>query len=105
MTWLVEVSADAADDLERLYAFAVDRELERAFGDPAGAARMLDAIVDQLDVLNRSPWTCRKAGDDPLVRELVIRHGHTGFVALFEIIDDSLVRVLAVRHQREEDYR
>jgi hypothetical protein len=35
----------------------------------------------------------------------VVPCGHTGCVALFEIVDDQTVVVAAVRHQREEDYR
>jgi len=35
----------------------------------------------------------------------VIPFGSAGYVALFEIEDRSQVTILAVRHQREEDYR
>jgi len=38
------------------------------------------------------------------LRELVISVGHTGRVALFEIVDGRTVVVAAVRHQREDDY-
>jgi mRNA-degrading endonuclease RelE of RelBE toxin-antitoxin system len=34
----------------------------------------------------------------------VIPFGSTGYVALFEIDDDKTVTILAVRHQREDDY-
>jgi mRNA-degrading endonuclease RelE of RelBE toxin-antitoxin system len=34
----------------------------------------------------------------------VISFGASGYVALFEIDDATTVTVLAVRHQREEDY-
>jgi plasmid stabilization system protein ParE len=39
-----------------------------------------------------------------LERELVIPFGHAGYVALFEVVDPTLVVVAAVRHQREDDY-
>jgi plasmid stabilization system protein ParE len=38
------------------------------------------------------------------VRELVIPFGASGYVALFEIEDSQVVTIVAVRHQREEDY-
>jgi hypothetical protein len=34
----------------------------------------------------------------------VIPFGSAGYVALFEIEDDKHVSILAVRHQREDDY-
>jgi hypothetical protein len=42
--------------------------------------------------------------DNPLLRELVIPFGSAGYVALFEIESFSTVTILAVRHQREDDY-
>jgi plasmid stabilization system protein ParE len=38
------------------------------------------------------------------VRELVIPFGGAGYVALFEIDDKGSVTILAVRHQREDDF-
>ncbi|MDX9768663.1 MAG: type II toxin-antitoxin system RelE/ParE family toxin, partial [Ectothiorhodospiraceae bacterium] len=43
--------------------------------------------------------------DTPFLRELLISFGATGYVMLFEIDDASTVTILAVRHQREDDYR
>lgn len=40
----------------------------------------------------------------PLLRELLIPFGASGYVALFEIDDSRTVTVVAVRHQRESDY-
>jgi len=40
----------------------------------------------------------------PFLRELVIPFGGAGYVALFEVEDQRTVTVLAVRHQREDDY-
>jgi plasmid stabilization system protein ParE len=34
---------------------------------------------------------------------LIIPFGHTGYVALFEIVDSKTVIIGAVRHQREDD--
>jgi len=56
-------------------------------------------------MLTKLPFSCRKATpDNPLLRELVISLGRSGYVALFEIDDPKTVTVLAVRHQREDDY-
>ena len=49
-------------------------------------------------------FTCRKAGQSPFLRELTIPFGHSGHVALFEIVDPTDVVVSAVRHQPEDDY-
>jgi hypothetical protein len=35
---------------------------------------------------------------------LIIAFGNTGYVALFEIINNTTVIVGAIRHQREDDY-
>lgn len=51
------------------------------------------------------PFSCRQA--DPhnaFLRELVIPFGGSSFVALFEIEDESTITILAMRHQREENY-
>lgn len=52
------------------------------------------------------PFTCRKTlPDNPFLRELVITFGASGYVVLFEIEDNQTITILAVRHQREDDYR
>ena len=43
--------------------------------------------------------------EDDLLREPVIPFGSSGYVALFEIESKDVVTILAVRHQREEDYQ
>ena len=94
----VRFTPEAEDDLLRLYDFLLDR-------DVISAERALDAIKAAVEVLRFSPFSCRKATrNNSFVRELVIPFGTSGYVALFEIESDSTVNVLAVRHQREEDY-
>jgi plasmid stabilization system protein ParE len=51
-----------------------------------------------------TPFSFRKAAQNPSQRELIIPFAGTGHVALYEIVSTSKVVVLAVRHQREEDY-
>lgn len=104
MTFVVDLSEAAREDLLRLFDHVLEREMQRDGGDPQRARAALDAIRAGLDTLSRSPFTCRKAGADPLLRELVIAFGRQGYVALFEIVDQSRVLVIAVRHQLEDDY-
>ena len=67
--------------------------------------RALEAIKNAVRSLELSPFSYRKATpSNPFVRELVIPFGVTGYVALFEIDSDEAVTILAVRHQREDDY-
>ncbi len=99
----VRFTREAEEDLLRLYDFLIARELERG-GDLSLAERALAAIRDALHVLVTTPYTCRKATASPFLRELVIPFGATGYVALFEIVDERTVVIAAVRHQREDDY-
>ena len=63
------------------------------------------AIGQAIELLHRFPFACRKAlPDNPFLLELVIEFGHSGYIALYEIEDMETVTVLAVRHQREEDF-
>jgi plasmid stabilization system protein ParE len=64
----------------------------------------LTAIRAGFETLRSLPFTCRKAGDSPFLRELVISFGATGYIALFEILDEQEVVIAAVRHQHEDDY-
>ncbi len=88
----------ARDDLRRLYGFLLEQDLQ-------AAERARDAIVKAIGFLQDFPFTCRKADpENPFLRELVIPFGSAGYVALFEIEDESTVTMLAIRHQREDDY-
>ena len=93
----VRFTSDAEDDLIRLYDFLLDRDLD-------SAESALDAIRAGIGLLRFSPFSCRKAASDPLLRELVIPFGSAGYVALFEVDGPSSVTILALRHQREDDY-
>lgn len=104
MAFKVTFSEAAAQDLEELFDFALQRELDSDTGNLDVPARALQAIKDGMAFLETSPFACRKAGNSPFVRELVIPFGRSGYVALFEIVDGTSVIVGAVRHQREDDY-
>ena len=104
MTYRVPLTQPAQDDLQRLFDFIIERELANHTGDLELAERALTAIRAGFETLRAMPFTCRKAGDSPFLRELVISFGATGYVALFEILDGQEVVIAAVRHQREDDY-
>jgi plasmid stabilization system protein ParE len=100
----VEVSSRAREDIARLMEFIFERELASAAPDPFAVDHAITAIEAGFATLARFPMTCRKAGASPFVRELLISFGATGYVALFEILDERTVVVGAVRHQREDDF-
>ena len=104
MTYRVRLTQQAQTDLQRRFDFIIERELASHAGDLEIAERALTAIRVGFETLREMPFTCRKAGDSPFLRELVISFGATGYVALFEILNGQEVVIAAVRHQREDDY-
>lgn len=86
------------------FSAVADEDLESATGDLDIPERALKAIKEGIGLLRSSPFTCRKVGESPFLRELVITFGRSGYVALYEIVDDSTVIIGAIRHQREDDY-
>lgn len=104
MSFRVRFTRAAEADLERLFDFVLERELAREGGDLALVEQALASVRAGGDTLKSSPFTCRKAGDSPFLRELVIPFGRSGYVALFEIVGAAEVVVLALRHQLEDDY-
>ena len=104
MNFTVRLTRDAEADLERLFDFVLERELGRAGGNLELAEQALAAIRAGLATLKSSPFTCRKAGQSPFLRELIMPFGSSGYVALFEIVGTTEVVVCAVRHQLEDDY-
>lgn len=104
MSFRVRFTREAQADLERLFDFVLERELARDGADLAMPERALLAIRAGVATLKTSPFTCRKAGQSPFLRELIIPFGRTGYVALFEIEGAADVVVTALRHQLEDDY-
>ena len=100
MSYRVRFTEEAKKDLERLYSFLLEKDLELA-------AEAVDAIEQALTVLKKFPFSCRKAASGrhgPFLRELVVSFGSAGYVVLFEISGRDAVTVLAVRHQHESDF-
>lgn len=89
----------AQADLERIFEFDFER-------DPATALRHVEKIMEAVLILDRHPEIGRRVEGEPPLRELVISHGSTGYIALYEHSPlEGIVRVAAIRHQREAGYR
>lgn len=98
MSYQLRVSTAAQEDLERLFEFL-------AINDLASAIRAKDAIEKAYEFVEMMPFACRKADEsNPFLREMVISFGSAGYVALFEVEDEKTLTILAIRHQREEDF-
>jgi len=99
----VDFSDPAKEDLGRLFDFLLLR---------ASTAEDFERVQDTIDELRlaievqlaRAPFNYRKAGSDPLSRELIVPVGATGYVVLYDIRPPSQVLVIALRHQLEDDY-
>jgi plasmid stabilization system protein ParE len=89
----------ALDDLERIFEFNAQR-------DPAMALDHVEVVRSAVAMLDAHPEIGQPAGRGSTLRELVISHGKTGYIALYEYSPiEKLVRVVAIRHQREVGYR
>lgn len=98
MSFRLRYSPDARADIKRLYAFLLERDFD-------AAEKAVEVIIRTINGLREFPFAARKApGDNSFLRELVIPFGAGGYIALFEIEDAETVTILAIRHQREDDY-
>lgn len=96
MTRLI-MSPQLRADFDRIFDFLFDRA-------PEYAAERIEAIIAALDILAVSPLIGRPVAMGQ--RELIISTGASGYLALYRF-DPALdtVFVLAVRSQRERDYK
>jgi plasmid stabilization system protein ParE len=93
----VILSAGLREDFDRIFDFLFDYV-------PDSAALHIEAIIHALDVLASSPLIGRPVALGQ--RELVISHGASGYLALYRFDPaQDIVFVLAVRSQRERDYK
>ena len=98
MSYQVRYTREAKEDIERLYSFLLERDIK-------AARRARIAIGNAMVFLKDFPFSCRKVfHENPFLREMLIPFGNSGYVALFEIEDKKTVTILAIRHQREDDY-
>ena len=74
---------------------------------PESAVKAIDTILESIEILEQSPEIGRQyeSSVSSVFRELVIRHGRGGYLALYSFDSDAdLVTIHAIRHQRELDY-
>ena len=96
---MIVFAVEALEDLERIFDFNVEL-------DPATALQHVQRIRDAVLILDAHPEIGRKAGPGSSLRELVISHGNSGYIALYEhAAAERVIRVAAIRHQREAGYR
>ena len=96
---MIVFADEALADLERIFEFNFER-------DPATALDHIAKVRSAVLILEEHPEIGRPAGNGTSLRELIISHGKTGYLALYQYSRaEHLVRVLAVRHQREAGYR
>ena len=93
----VVLAAQVRADFDRIFDFLFEYA-------PDSAAMRIEAIITAIDVLQTSPLIGRPAAFGQ--RELVIATGSSGYLALYRYdpMADT-VFVLAVRSQRERDYK
>jgi plasmid stabilization system protein ParE len=97
MRYEVRYTDGARADLLRLSDFLAAKDAD-------AAERAIQTLVRAVGILEEFPYTCRRAsGEDPFLRELVVPFGGNGYVVLFHI-GIQHVTLLALRHQREDDY-
>jgi plasmid stabilization system protein ParE len=103
MSYAVEFTPGAEDDLVRLYDFLLDRAQTLEELDVADEAVK---VIRQaaLSHLSTTPYSYRKVGARSTLRELIIPFGTTGYILRFDIRSPELVLVIGARHQREEDF-
>jgi len=94
----VILSARAQADIARLHRFLVDK-------DALVAKRAVAAIRDAFLPLRETPLIGRPVENHAGLRELVIDFGTSGYLALYrhELTSHTAV-ILAIKHQREDDY-
>jgi len=94
----VVLTERAYNDLIRLTDFLLEF-------DKSAASKAVQLIEDGLLILKQHPFIGRPLQADQVIegdlRELVISHGKTGYVALYSIEDEFQIWISTVRHQRE----
>jgi plasmid stabilization system protein ParE len=103
MTFKVEFTPEADADLDRLFDFLLERAQTAEDAMRAcEAVEVLRAVANSH--LSTTPYSYRKVGQRPTLRELIVPFGSTGYVLRFDIRSAELVLVIGARHQREEDF-
>ena len=89
-------SKNALANLGRAFEFLLEHDSQAAIASAT-------AIREAVELLANHPLIGRRVEGE--LRELVISFGKTGYIALYRLLPArGLIRILALRHQRELDY-
>ena len=103
MRFKVEFTSEADADLDRLFDFLLERA--QTVEDAMRTYKAVEAIRAVANShLSTTPYSYRKVGQRPTLREIIVPFGSTGYVLRFDIRTPKLVLVIGARHQREEDF-
>jgi len=93
------ITEDAAAGLARCQQFLQGK-------NPKAAAHAAKMIWHRFKQLEKEPQIGRPFDPYPIFRELIIPFGESGYIALYHIdTENSLVIIVAFRHQKETGYR
>lgn len=98
----VILSPEARNDINRFADFLIENDAVEQ------AQKVFLVIAEALRVLEKNPQTGREYPLDalPHARELIIRYGKSGYLALYTHEEaKDLVVVHAIRHQKEIGYK
>lgn len=103
MTFKVEFTPEADANMDGLFDLLLDRA--ETVEEAMRAYEAVEAIrIAAKSHLATTPYSYRKVGQRPTLRELIVTFGSTGYVLRFDIRTPELVLVIGARHQREEDF-
>ncbi|CDZ29491.1 type II toxin-antitoxin system RelE/ParE family toxin [Neorhizobium galegae] len=98
MSYRLQYTREFYEDFERYYGNLAEIDLQLA-------ERVFDAMQKAIKVLEDFPFAGRRAvSENAFARELLVPFGSSGYILLYEVEDSETVTILAVRHQREDDY-
>ncbi|AXV14672.1 plasmid stabilization protein [Neorhizobium sp. SOG26] len=98
MSRAIRLTKRAREDIHRLYGFLLRQ-------DRSAAQRAYLSLEKGIAAISEFPFSYRKVdAENAFLREMLIPFGNSGYVVLFEIEENQNITILAVRHQREDDY-
>lgn len=103
MTFKVEFTPEADADLDRLFDFLLDGA--KTVEDAMRAFEAVEAIRTAANShLSITPYSYRKVGQRPTLRELIVPFDSCGYILRFDIRTPEWVLVIGARRQREDDF-
>ena len=94
----VRLSADARLDLQRLYNFLSEKDVN-------AADRAVATIIESFGLLESIPLSGKAIDESRGMRKHVISFGATGYIALYRYTEHDDCAVIARIYHQKEDYR